>query len=80
MVVDGEVERERFLFSLNFQFRREHFYLGNPELSVQDTRRTYNLVPFYVCTPVLTVACKHHLSSLCRFPYPLLLLYSSLSL
>ena len=27
MVVDGEVERERFSFSLNFQFRREHFYL-----------------------------------------------------
>ena len=26
MVVDGEVERERFSFSLNFQFRREHFY------------------------------------------------------
>ena len=28
MVVDGEVERERFSFSLNFQFRREHFYLS----------------------------------------------------
>ena len=27
MVIDGEVERERFLFLLNFQFRREHFYV-----------------------------------------------------
>ena len=26
MVIDGEIERERFSFSLNFQFRREHFY------------------------------------------------------
>ena len=26
MVIDGEVKRERFLFSLNFQFCREHFY------------------------------------------------------
>ena len=30
MVVDGEVERERFSFSLNFQFRREHFYIFPP--------------------------------------------------
>ena len=27
MVIDGEVERERFSFSLNFQFCREHFYI-----------------------------------------------------
>ena len=30
MVVDEEIERKRFLFSLNFQFRREHFYGSSP--------------------------------------------------